>query len=142
MKYALAAFLVLVALLAFFAWKEREAPSAPTAPLPPQLEIADTAEERARGLSGRDALPDDYGLLFIFPEDVTPAFWMKDMRFPIDIVWIAADGRIAGVTAEVSPETYPETFGPPELVRYVLEMAAGEAARRGYATGTPLKLPK
>lgn len=139
MKYALAALILLAALIALSLAAGKEAPS--TAPLPGNLEIADTPEQRERGLSGRASLPDDYGLLFAFEEDSTPSFWMKDMRFPIDIVWIAADGRIAGITPGVAPETYPEAFSPPEPVRYVLEIAAGEAARRGYARGVVLPIP-
>jgi uncharacterized membrane protein (UPF0127 family) len=105
------------------------------------IEIADTTAKRVEGLSGRDPIPDDYGMLFIFPSDKPQTFWMKDMKEPIDMIWIADDGSIAGITANVAPSTYPETFPSPEPVRYVLETRAGLARDRGWATSTALALP-
>ena len=51
------------------------------------VDIADTSEERAQGLSGREALLSDEGMLFIFGESSTHSFWMKEMKFPIDIIF-------------------------------------------------------
>lgn len=143
MKHALVifAFLAVTAMLVFWQPK-REIPNvvAPTYSLG-QIEIVDTPQTRAQGLSGRAEVPTDYGLLFIFPEKGNYGFWMKDMLVPIDILWIADDGTILGIAAEVQPETYPEAFYPPEPVRYVLETRAGEAQLRGWSVGTVLALP-
>lgn len=88
--------------------------------------VMDTPEQRAQGLSGWDTLPDGEGMLFVFPEDGYHAFWMKDMKFPIDIVWISKDGVVVDTQRGVSPETYPEySFVPQMPVRYVLELPAG-----------------
>src|SRR3990167_3839192 len=65
------------------------------------IEIADTSEKRAQGLSNRDSLPEDHGMLFIFDTYQKSAFWMKDMRFPIDIIWIR-DDIIVDITKNVS----------------------------------------
>jgi hypothetical protein len=105
------------------------------------IEFADTSLERERGLSGRAVLPDDYGMLFVFPEPDLYGFWMKDMLVPIDIIWVNADGTIAGITESISPDTYPAAFFPPAPVPYVLEVRAGLSRERGWATSTALSLP-
>ena len=64
--------------------------------------VADTPQERAAGLSGYAGLPEDAGMLFVFPEPRQPSFWMKGMKFAIDIIWIA-DGTVVQIDASVSP---------------------------------------
>ncbi|MDO8424281.1 MAG: DUF192 domain-containing protein [bacterium] len=91
------------------------------------IEIADTEAERSKGLSGREALETGRGMLFIFPEPGPYAFWMKDMKFAIDIVWIDEALRVIGITRGVGPETFPQTFFPPGPVKYVMEVPAGAA---------------
>ena len=98
--------------------------------------VARTPATRERGLSGTASLDVDEGMLFIFPEPGMYAFWMKDMNFSIDIVWITSDRRVIGVTENVSPETYPETFGPSKNVQFVLEVPAGSAEKFGLKTGS------
>lgn len=78
-------------------------------------EVARTPDEWARGLSGRDTLPQNAGMLFIFPTPTTRVFWMKDTRVPLDIIWIR-DGRVAGITADVQPE---QGVADSDLRRYV-----------------------
>lgn len=87
--------------------------------------LADTPEERERGLSGWEELAEDEGMLFVFPEDGRYAFWMKDMRFSIDILWISREGVVVDMRENVSPESYPTTFTPRTEARYVLELPAG-----------------
>ena len=111
-----------------------------TRPLPAAIELADTPEKRVQGLSGRPAVADDYGMLFIFDAEDRHGFWMKDMQVPIDIVWIDADGRIVHIAHAVAPETYPEVLTPPSPARYVLETRAGYAKQQGWETGTQLDL--
>ncbi len=89
------------------------------------VEIADTAETRAQGLSGRDSLTENTGLLFIFDTASQPGFWMKDMNFPIDIIWLDESWKIVDVTTNALPEKYPEIYLPRSPVRYVLEVNAG-----------------
>ncbi len=98
--------------------------------------IARTPSTRERGLSGIPSFDEDEGMLFIFPEPGVYAFWMKDMNFAIDIVWISSDRRVVGVTENISPETYPETFGPPQKVQFVLEVLAGSAKKFGLKEGS------
>lgn len=99
------------------------------------VEVADTPAERTQGLSGRDPLPENTGLLFIFEENGYPAIWMKDMLFAIDIIWIDEDGVIVSIAPGVTPETYPQTFKPARASRYVLEMKAGYVEARNVQAG-------
>lgn len=102
------------------------------------IEIADTNEERALGLSNRESLAEGRGLLFIFEETGVYGFWMKDMKFPIDIVWIDENWVVVGIERRVTPNTYPTTFFPPRPVKYVLELNSEEASRLGIDIGSRL----
>lgn len=106
------------------------------------IDIADTPAEREQGLSGRVSLPDDYGLLFVFDTPGDYGFWMKDMNFAIDIVWINAEKKIVGVENSVSPATYPNVFYPKEPVLYVLEVPAGFAKGHHIDIGSEVLLER
>ncbi len=96
---------------------------------------------QALGLGGREDVPENYGMLFVFTTDGSYGFWMKDMLVPIDIIWLSDTGAILKVDADVATSTYPTVFYPPQPVRYVLETRAGEAARQGWEAGTQLSIP-
>ena len=100
--------------------------------------IASTSAEQTKGLGQKDSLPADEGLLFIFPQQGSYGFWMKDMKFPIDIIWINEDRSVAGISDNISPLSYPATYFPPKPILYVLEINAASAGRYGIATGTKL----
>lgn len=100
--------------------------------------MAVTDAEREQGLSGQKALPKDSGVLFVFQSAGVYGFWMKDMNFPIDMVWIGADKTVSGVAPGVSPSSYPQIFYPPTPITYVLELASGEAAKMHIAPGSKL----
>lgn len=97
--------------------------------------IAKNPTTRQEGLSGYKSLDADQGMLFIFPTPVDVGFWMKDMNFPIDIVWMNKDRKILGITKNVGPETYPKTFPSPNKVQFVLELNAGGAEKFGLVKG-------
>lgn len=106
-----------------------------------RVEIARTEEERVQGLSGRDSLESLKGLLFIFPEAGYYPIWMKDMNFPIDIVWISEDLEVIDIDREVSPDTYPRSFRSSSPVRYILETNAHYVDTFGIRIGQKVKLP-
>lgn len=81
--------------------------------------------ERTKGLSGTSELETNQALLFIFPNNDYWGIWMKDMNYPIDIVWLTEKGEVSYIKENVDPKTYPEVFYPPVLERYVLELPAG-----------------
>lgn len=94
-----------------------------------QVEIVNTPETRQQGLSGKANLPDGTGMFFIFETPDKYGFWMKDMNFAIDIVWIDENLRIVDVELDVLPETFPQIFYPNKAVKYVLELPAGTIAK-------------
>ncbi len=104
------------------------------------VEVADTEALREQGLSGRSDLPNGQGMLFVFESDDTFGIWMKDMLFPIDIVWADASGTVITIAKNVAPDTYPKVFYPSTPARYVVELPAGFAAAHGVAEGTIIKI--
>ena len=105
-----------------------------------RIEYATTSAAREKGLSGRENIPDDYGMLFIFPRDDYYGFWMKDTLVPLDIFWLDHRGYVVSFAPNAATSTYPNVFYPIEPARYVFETAAGFALSHSIATGTPLLL--
>ena len=99
------------------------------------LEVMRTPQERSRGLSQKDVLAENAGMLFIFESPGVPGFWMKDMNFSIDIIWIGSDKRVVDITENLAPETFPEVFKPKAQIQYVLEVNAGWAKDHNIAIG-------
>lgn len=99
------------------------------------VEVLRTKAEREEGLSGRTSLPEGSGAFFIFERADKYGFWMPDMHFPIDIIWIGDDLRIADIASAVSPRSYPKVFYPASPARYVLEVPAGIAEKFGWKIG-------
>ena len=89
------------------------------------VDLAVTPEERTQGLSGRPSIREDQGMLFVYDEDGPRTFWMPDMHFPLDMVWIRADCTVAGVTADVpnppldTPRDQLELYPSAGLVRFI-----------------------
>ncbi len=103
-------------------------------------EVVDTEPLREQGLSGRDALAQDSGMLFVFDRPDVWGIWMKDMRFSLDIVWLNEAGKVITLKQNVAPDTYPEAFYPASPALYVVELPAGWAAARGVAEGSQFVL--
>ena len=90
-----------------------------------KIDIADSYDERVKGLSGKSFLPDNTGLFFIFDNPGYHGIWMKDMRIPIDIVWLDDSLQVVHLEQEISPNTYPEVFKPNKKAIYILEVPSG-----------------
>lgn len=105
-----------------------------------EVELAKTPEQQARGLSGRTSLNENQGMLFLYDEPGTYSFWMKDMNFPIDIIWIGNDEKIVDISKDVPPESFLKTFQPQKPVQYVLEVNAGFADKNNIAIGDAVEL--
>jgi hypothetical protein len=97
--------------------------------------VADESDERILGLSGREGLGEREGLLFIFDEPGRHGIWMKDMLFPIDIIWLDENFQVVGLAENVTPDTFPTSFNPQGDAIYVLEVNAGLAERSGVGLG-------
>ena len=109
-----------------------------------QVEVALTAEKQAQGLSDRIPLAPRTGMLFVYSDERKRTFWMKGMRFPLDMIWIAADCTVGDVT-ENAPVPEPDQserdlprFSPKVPVVYVLEVNAGTSQRYQIAVGDPV----
>ena len=100
--------------------------------------FAQTAAQQTQGLSDTACLPPDNAMLFIYDQPEVSAFWMKDMRYSLDIIWLDDAGKIISIAASATPESYPQTFQPSAPAKYVLEVVAGEAQRRGWQPGQTL----
>lgn len=109
-----------------------------------EAEVAETVDTRARGLSGRRRLPEGRGMLFLYPRPGRYGFWMPDMHFDLDLVWIRGE-RVVGVTPRVphDPDA-PElpVYRPPVPVDRVLEVPAGTAERLGWRAGDPVSVER
>ena len=105
------------------------------------VEVVATVAQRSQGLSGRPSLDQGTGMLFVFDGEGQYSFWMKEMRFPLDILWIDTQCTVADISFNVpTPEpgqTLPELarFSPSRPVQFVLEINAGGAEQTGIAGG-------
>ena len=104
------------------------------------VEVADTPQKRQRGLSFRQELLPQHGMLFVFETREKHAFWMKDMLIPLDIIWLD-NQRIVHVEHSVQPPIPPQnprTLTPRKKANFVLELAAGQAKALNLQVGQKL----
>lgn len=104
-----------------------------------RVDLAATPEKRTQGLSGRESLNEDEGLLFIFDVPNTYFFWMKDMKFPIDMIWLDQEKKITYIKENARPESYPESYGPNVPSLYVLEVVSGFTKKNNIKVGDNVK---
>ena len=104
------------------------------------VEVATTMVEQACGLSGREGLGDNQGMFFVFGSGSTQSFWMKDMTFALDMIWISG-GKVAGIAQNVPPPQphamlwQLKIYTSPPNVDKVLEVNAGTVAKNGIQVG-------
>ena len=102
------------------------------------VEIADNDQERARGLMERESVPENTGMFFVYPKDIKADFWMKNMKVPIDMIFITSDRVIDTIRHNAPPCSENETcahYRSEGEVRYVLEVRAGYAEDKGIEPG-------
>lgn len=107
------------------------------------VELADTDEKRARGLMFRDSMPEDAGMLFVHDREEPQAYWMKNTRIALDILYFDAQRKLVSQQRDVPPCSAGNACPPypsraPAL--YVLELNAGQAAKLGLQDGMELRL--
>lgn len=105
-------------------------------------EIVDTPASQAKGLSGRTGLEKDHGMLFVFPESQEAGIWMKDMKFPIDILWLE-EGIIRHIEENapiLDQEGSISRFLPDVMADQVLELPAGTVKEHGLVLGDKLTI--
>lgn len=113
-----------------------------------KLEVAATADARARGLGGRRSLAPERGMLFIFQDAARHGIWMKDMRFPIDILWLKSESGRRATIIDIAPGVRPSPgtatdalpiFYPRDLADTIIELPSGAAARSGAKIGDAIE---
>lgn len=109
--------------------------------VPIRVEVADTEVSRNKGLDGRNTLGATNGMLFVFDKSDYHKIWMKDMRIPIDVIWIDEHFTVIDLTRELRPDTYPKTFEPSAPARFAIETNARYAESFGIAVGDKVTLP-
>lgn len=105
------------------------------------IEVLNTEAERIRGLSGRESIPKNHALYFVFDASDYHGIWMNEMRFPIDIVWLNEFNEVVYIKQNVAPETFPEVFTPTRPAKYVLEFNAGFVKANAIRVGDRFVLP-
>ena len=101
-----------------------------------RVEFARTGPEKALGLSNRGSLPKNNAMLFVFNKPDTQCFWMKDMHFPLDIIWLDANQNIVFIENNLSPSSYPSVYCSNNTAKYVIEVNANTASKLKLAIGS------
>lgn len=104
------------------------------------LTVARTVAAQEKGLGGRSSMSTNQGMLFAFNGQAVRCFWMKDMHFPLDMIWLNSQKQTVYVLQDVAPTTYPDSFCPPELAKYVIELNAGQVRKAGIKLGQTVEL--
>ena len=90
-----------------------------------RLDTSYTSTEMSKGLSGVQSMPNDQGMLFVFSGPLKAGFWMKQMKFNLDIIWLNNRKEVVYIEKNLSPSSYPKTYCPNNNSIYVLEMNSG-----------------
>lgn len=105
-----------------------------------EAEVADSEPLRMRGLMMRESLPEGRGMLFILDEEGLYSFWMKNMNFALDIIWIDALKKIVDIDENVQPCIgYCHPLVPVSPAKYVLEVNPGFAKKNGIKIGDKVR---
>lgn len=110
------------------------------------IEVMRTDEEKRLGLMNRESLKEGRGMLFVYEAETSPIMWMRNMKFPIDIVFIGKNLRINHIEqnaqpCEVADDSQCARYRSSELSLFVLELPAGYTARHQISSGDKIRLP-
>jgi len=103
------------------------------------LEVADTSASQEHGLMERDSMPSDHGMIFVFPQEQERFFWMKNTRFPLDIIFVDASGKIVSIHQMRAYDLHTTPSDAP--AKYAIELNAGAAGDAGVQAGDKLNIP-
>jgi uncharacterized membrane protein (UPF0127 family) len=105
-----------------------------------KTEVTKSFQEMQKGLGGRECIGENQAMLFNFGKEGQYGIWMKDMKFPIDVLWINDDKKIVAIEKNFTPETYPDNAinEKDKPASYVLEVKAGTADKLGLILGSPV----
>lgn len=106
--------------------------------IPVRVEVADEPEERQQGLMYRDSLPDGEGMLFVYEEERTLSFWMRNTQIPLDIAFLDRSGRIVDIR-QLEPFD-EESVASRRPAMYALEVRRGWFEENGVRVGDRVEL--
>lgn len=104
------------------------------------VKIADNPYTRERGLSGTQNLNENEGMLFIFDTPNKYEFWMKEMNYPLDILWIDENKNIIYIKNNATPESYPEIFRPNNSALWILEVNSDFIEKNNVSLGEKVEI--
>lgn len=104
------------------------------------VELADSPDERAKGLMFRRAMPQDHGMLFDFHQITPVMMWMKNTYIPLDMVFVSREGHVTSVAADAKPMS-EEIISSGQPAYAVIELNAGVARKIGLAPGDEVRHP-
>jgi uncharacterized membrane protein (UPF0127 family) len=132
-----AVLLVVGIAIAYFAFQPPNTVQIRFAGVDLNVELATSPSEQAKGLSGRDSMPANHGMLFIFGAEGNWSFWMNGMKFPLDIIWFNSNRQVVFIEQGLQPCGPNEcpSFSPSTAAMYVLEVNAGFVSTHGVSTG-------
>lgn len=107
-----------------------------------KTEVVSRDNDLARGLSGRKTIKENESMLFVFQKPMKWGIWMKDMNFPIDVIWLDQNGKVVDFVLSMDPKSYPKTFYPTHDSSFVLETATGFIEKAKIKIGDSVNLPK
>ena len=102
------------------------------------LQLAVTPAQQELGLGDRAKLPPDHGMLFVYYSSGTRCFWMKGMKFALDMIWLSSADEVVSVQRDLSPKSYPSAYC--SLAQDVIELDAGQAHFAGIVVNRVVKL--
>lgn len=107
-----------------------------------EFEIADTPKKQIRGLMFRESLERNKGMLFIFNQPTRAAFWMKNVKFPLDIIFLSEKGEIQEIWRNMQPCTICVAQMPEQKAKYVLEIKGGLSDHLNLSIGQKIPVPR
>ncbi len=106
-----------------------------------KTEVVTTKKEQATGLSNRPCIEPDQAMMFVFDTPGQYAIWMKEMKFPIDVLWVSPDKKVVGIERGVEPSTYPDSFANKDQpATHILELKSGRAKQLDVKIGTKVEI--
>ncbi|WP_120502511.1 DUF192 domain-containing protein [Roseovarius sp. EL26] len=104
------------------------------------VEVADDKVERAQGLMHRESMPKSAGMLFVYPEEQTIGFWMKNTLIPLDMLFLDSSGTVQKVHSNAIPLDTSPIYGG-DNIQYVFEINGGLADLIGISVGSEIQHP-
>lgn len=106
------------------------------------IEIAKTTAQKMKGLSGRESLCQNCGMIFIFGFETNLPFWMKDTIIPLDMIWINKNGKVVDIQTVTEINNSTKIYQNQTPAQYVLELNANDCQKIGLKVGDTIDLSK